>query len=340
MAARLLSFLLGVLLLGVGWAIVVPNGFAGVTLPPLDLGLFEGHRPFIGWGAVALGLVSLLSSVLPRDGGPGGGKRRTTPVVDFDATPEPSAVDEGVAGSEGVKAVANPGPPPTASAPPEPSPEPESAPILPPPTPLPRTEHVADTGFGDMRERLRTLVRDEQWSQAAALARRLPASAVSDEERMLASQDLGDFYRSQGVTDEAAEAYGMALGYARKLASEAPSDPVRMASLAGVLTGVGDAAQDEARLDAAVEAYEEALEIRRQLAARDGTDTARRALSLALERLGDVREDRGHRVRALDLYRESFDIAGKLAAADPQAYGEDLAITRQRLSELEARVSA
>jgi len=320
MVARILSLLAGVLFAGVGWAILAPGGMAGIELPAIKLGIFEGHRPFIGWIAAALGIVALLSSVLPRDGGGGGGKRRTAPLVDFDAEPAPSAAEGGVA-SGGHTAFHEQAPPPTAS-------------------PPPRMEAVADESFADLRERLRTLVRTEQWPSAAALARRLPASATTDEERLLAARDLGDFARSQGAGDEAADAYDMALASARGLAAQAPTDPVRLAMLAGVLTGVGDSAQDEGRLEATVEAYEEALEIRRQLARDDKSPEALRALSLALERLGDAREDRGHRVRALDLYRESFDIAGKLAAIDPQKYGEDLQVTRRRLGELEAKLAA
>ncbi len=310
MAARFLSLLAGILFAGLGWAILGPGAIAGVEPPSIQLGMFEGHRSFIGWGAAALGIVALLSSVLPRGGGGGGGKRRAAPRIDFDAEPAPSAADgEPVGGG------------PTAS-------------------PPPRLETVADETFADLRERLRTLVREEQWPTAAALARRLPTSATNDEERLLAARDLGDFTRAQGAGEEAAEAYEMALASARGLAAEAPTDPVRLAMLAGVLTGVGDSAQDEGRLEAAVEAYEEALEIRRQLAREDTSTEARRALSLALERLGDAREDRGHRVRAHDLYRESLEIAGQLAAADPQKYGEDLQVTRRRLGELEARLAA
>jgi len=320
MAARILSLLAGILFAGVGWALIAPGAIGGVEPPTIQLGMFEGHRSFIGWGAAALGIVGLLSSVLPRGGGGGGGKRRAAPQVDFDAEPAPSAAD-GEPLSEGQTAFAPQAPPPTAS-------------------PPPRMETVADETFADLRDRLRTLVREEQWPTAAALARRLPTSATNDEERLLAARDLGDFARSQGAGDEAAEAYEMALASARGLAAQAPTDPVRLAMLAGVLTGVGDAAQDEGRLEGAVEAYEEALEIRRQLARDDSSAEARRALSLALERLGDAREDRGHRVRALDLYRESFDIAGKLAAIDPQKYGEDLQVTRRRLGELEAKLAA
>ncbi|MDP2259046.1 MAG: tetratricopeptide repeat protein [Caulobacter sp.] len=312
--------LAGILFAGLGWAILGPGAIAGVEPPSIQLGMFEGHRSFIGWGAAALGIVALLSSVLPRGGGGGGGKRRAAPRIDFDAEPAPSAADGEPVGG-GPTAFAPQAPPPTAS-------------------PPPRLETVADETFADLRERLRTLVREEQWPTAAALARRLPTSATNDEERLLAARDLGDFARAQGAGEEAAEAYEMALASARGLAAEAPTDPVRLAMLAGVLTGVGDSAQDEGRLEAAVEAYEEALEIRRQLAREDTSTEARRALSLALERLGDAREDRGHRVRAHDLYRESLEIAGQLAAADPQKYGEDLQVTRRRLGELEARLAA
>lgn len=88
MGARLLSFVLGVMLGAFGWAIVDPKGPAAARLPPLDLGMFEGHRAFIGWGLVALGIASLLSAVLPR-GEPPRPARRGPPVVDFDALPEP-----------------------------------------------------------------------------------------------------------------------------------------------------------------------------------------------------------------------------------------------------------
>ncbi len=314
MVSRILRVLLGVALVVVGWAILAPTGLIDVEPPHVPLGLFEGHRPFIGWGAALLGIVALLSGVLPRGGG-GGGKRGATPAVDFEAAPAPSAA-EGEAAHGGPAASARAAAPPTAPA-----------------------AAAADEGFAAARERLRNLVRDEQWTPAAALARRLHSLAATDEERLIAAQDLGDFARVQGASDEAAEAYEMALASARGLAAAAPDDPERMAMLAGVLTGVGDAAQDEGRLEAAVEAYEEALEIRRALAVADPGHETRRALSLALERLADAREDRGHRVRALDLYRESFDIAGKLAAADPQKYGEDLAVTRRRLAELEARLA-
>ena len=81
------------------------------------------------------------------------------------------------------------------------------------------------------------------------------------------------------------------------------------------------------------------LALRRSRGGREAGDAqAQRALSVNLERLADLREDRGHRMRALDLYRESYDIAGRLAAADPARFGPDLAATRARLNELEAKI--
>jgi tetratricopeptide (TPR) repeat protein len=100
-------------------------------------------------------------------------------------------------------------------------------------------------------------------------------------------------------------------------------------------------AYDANRLDKAVEAYDEALSLRRYLLKQAPRDLqAQRALSLALERLADVREDRGHRVRALDLYRESMGISVALASQDPKRFGLDLAITRKRVAELEAKINA
>jgi hypothetical protein len=110
MGARILSFLLGVMLAGFGWAIYDPSGLAGARLPAVDLGMFEGHRVFIGLGLLALGVVSLLSAVLPKGDGPKGRGRRGPPVVDFDASPEPQAADESETEQHGEPASGSPRP--------------------------------------------------------------------------------------------------------------------------------------------------------------------------------------------------------------------------------------
>lgn len=112
MGARILSFLLGMMLAGMGWAIVDPAGLAGTKLPPIDLGMLEGHRVFIGWGLLALGIASLLSAVLPKGDG-GKARRKGPPVVDFDAAPEDHGdhgghVDHGDHGHHDGRAEAHP----------------------------------------------------------------------------------------------------------------------------------------------------------------------------------------------------------------------------------------
>lgn len=86
MGARLLSLLLGLMLGPIGWAIVDPKGPAAARMPPLDLGMFEGHRVFIGWALVALGIAAVLSAVLPKSRAKA--RRKGPPVVDFDALPD------------------------------------------------------------------------------------------------------------------------------------------------------------------------------------------------------------------------------------------------------------
>lgn len=203
------------------------------------------------------------------------------------------------------------------------------------PEPEPAPAPVPDTALDDFdaaRAELRAQARAEAWGPAAVALQRVSALAVTDRQQMLAAQDAGDFARAQGRTDDAIEAYDQALAYARQ--AGAPD------LTADALLNVGDMAYEEHRLDSAVESYEAALALRRQIAQETGEPDARRALSIALERLADAREDRGHRTRALDLYRESEAIASELAQGDAARYGADLATTRQRLEELEARILA
>jgi tetratricopeptide (TPR) repeat protein len=191
---------------------------------------------------------------------------------------------------------------------------------------------AARDDFDAARAELRAQARAEAWGPAALALQQVTALAVTDRQQMLAAQDAGDFARAQGRTDDAIEAYDQALAYARQ--AQAPE------LIADALLNVGDMAYEEHRLDFAVASYDEAVGLRRQIAREVGGPEARRALSIALERLADAREDRGHRTRALDLYRESEAIAADLAQADAARYGGDLATTRRRREELEARILA
>jgi tetratricopeptide (TPR) repeat protein len=204
----------------------------------------------------------------------------------------------------------------------------------PAPTPVGATE------FEILRAEMLALCGSEAWNPAARVLAKLVRAAETDRERAIAHRDLGDFAAAQGRCDDAAEAYEEAVAYARMVRKAQPHDPTADELLAGALAGVGDTAEAEGRLNEALSAFEEALALRRSPGGREAADPgAQRALSVALERLADLREDRGHRMRALDLYRESYDVTARLAAADPARFGLDLAATRARLEEIEARVA-
>lgn len=323
MIARIVGLLLGLVLAGLGWAIVQPEGMLGSHLPALSLGAFEPERYGVGYAAVLLGVVVFIAGLMPKPPGGGSKKKRKSSghVTDFGIS-EPAAA----AAASGTEAMLEPEPAEALAPAAPPGPPPEPAPV-----PEQRGEFVA------LRNELHALARKEDWTQAAALARRLPTLAASDNEKLLAAIDLADLNRAQGRPDEAHEAYEEAVAHGRAML--AAGNPKAPGALAGALTGVGDIAAEEGRLDAALDAYEEAVALRRQAVSVSSNTQDKRALSLALERLADAREDRGHRVRALALYKESFDIAGALAAADPSAYGADFATTRERLAELEARLA-
>lgn len=324
MLGRIFGLLLGLALGGAGYAILNPGGLEG-RIPPIPLGPFAAHGQILAYAAMGFGLVIFIAALMPKGpGGPGGGKRRkgdTPIVVSFDAPaaePAPAPAHDSHHASHA---------PPAPAHPPE-APPPEAHP--------PQQAHAppqSDGAFAEARRALHAETRAEHWPQAAELVRRLSSLAANDRERMLAAQDRGDFARGQGQFEDAAEAYDEALAYARKLGERG--------ALADALINVGDVAYDEHRLDAAVHAYEECLGLRRDLAAGDPTNlSAKRRLSLVLERLADAREDRGHRMRALDLYKESLGVAQHLASANPTRYGKDLELTRQRVQELEAKIAA
>ncbi|MFY8209973.1 MAG: tetratricopeptide repeat protein, partial [Caulobacter sp.] len=270
--------------------------------------------------AAIVGGVLIVAALLPR---PKRKPRKTAPAtLGLELADEaPPIASPAVAPTLGAQAIAAPlahAAPPAAAAP--------------APAPQPKT-------FAEMRMRLVTLSREDSWGECARLLASMKRAAHTDEELAIVHRDLGDFARAQGQLDEAGEAYETAVAYARQVRQTRPTD-ASTELLAGALSGVGDVAEAEGRLDAALSAFEEALALRRSRGGREAGDAnAQRALSVNLERLADLREDRGHRMRALDLYRESYDIAGRLAAADPARFGPDLAATRARLNELEARIS-
>ena len=326
MLARLVGIILGLILASSGY-VVAGWGSLGTWATNLDLGPFEPHRPSVGVAAAIVGGVLIVAALLPR---PKRKPRKTAPAtlgleLSDDPAPSPTPAVAPTLNAEPIAAQIVHAAPPSAAPAPAPAPAPT-------PAPAPRT-------FAEMRARLVTLSREDSWGECARLLAAMKRAAHSDEELAIVHRDLGDFARAQGQLDDAGEAYETAVAYARQVRQARPSD-ASTDLLAGALSGVGDVAEAEGRLDAALSAFEEALALRRSRGGREAADAnAQRALSVNLERLADLREDRGHRMRALDLYRESYDIAGRLAAADPARFGPDLAATRARLNELEARIS-
>lgn len=338
MLARLVGIILGLILATSGY-VVAGWGSLGSWATHLDLGPFEPHRPAAGAAAAIVGGVLIIAALLP-DRKP---KKRSAAPMAFGMDVEPQA--QPVVALEAPVSISpvsvSPAPVPA-----PPKPEPVATPVMqvaapapqpqapppPPPPPKPPT-------FAELRVRLVSLSRGESWAEAARTLSAMKSAARTDQEHAIVYRDLGDFARGQGKMDDAAEAYETSVSYARDVRRAHPTDD-SAELLAGALSGVGDAAEAEGRLDAALSAFEEALALRRTRGGREAGDVgAQRALSVNLERLADLREDRGHRMRALDLYRESYDIAGRLAAADPARFGPDLAATRARLNELEARIA-
>ncbi|MBO9544155.1 tetratricopeptide repeat protein [Caulobacter sp.] len=326
MLARLVGIILGVILATSGY-VVAGWGSLGAWATSLDLGPFEPHRPAAGAVAAIVGGGLIIAALLPRRKP----KKKAAPMA-FGMALEPTVQAQPVS----APPVHTPAPAPVQQvqpvAPPvmpvaAPAPQPQA----PPPPPQPET-------FAQMRVRLVALSHGGSWAEAARILTAMKRAAQTNEELAIVYRDLGDFARGQGQADEAAEAYETSVSYAREVRQARPNDDTAEL-LAGALSGVGDAAEAEGRLDAALSAFEEALALRRSRGGREAGDTqAQRALSVNLERLADLREDRGHRMRALDLYRESYDIAGRLAAADPARFGPDLAATRARMNELEAKI--
>lgn len=336
MMARLVGIILGMILATSGY-VIAGWGVLGDWAQHLDLGPFEPHRPFVGWAAAITGALLLVAALTPRPKPKPkprrkpaltdlGGDSVAAPVVTVEVAPEPT-VDFVVVAPVAVE--------PVMAAPTQAKTLVAVAPhdAATPPAALAES-------FAELRAQMVMLSRQEAWSEAARVLSRMLRLAVDDREKALARRDLGDFARSQGRLDEAAEAYEEAVSHARSVRAAKPDDFATDDLLAGCLSGVGDVAEMEGRLNEALSAFEEALALRRSHGGREAADpNAKRALSVSLERLADLREDRGHRMRALDLYRESYDVAARLAAADPARFGADLASTRARLAELEAKVA-
>ena len=356
MLARIVGIVLGLILATLGY-VVAGWGRLGGWAALLDLGPFEPHRSFTGGAAAILGGVLVVAALTPRRKPRSRNSKvvwttdlsepmaaavslQTDPVAPLTALETSAPAPEALVAEPLIAPEVAPTATQVAASAPDPETEAlQSAELQAPAPETPQPEIPPPETFAQMRERMVVLSHAGEWAPAARVLIAMKAAARGDHEKAVAYRDLGDFARGQGQMDDAAEAYETAVSYARDARRAAPDDEASLDLLAGALAGVGDAAESAGRLDAALAAFEESLALRRSQGGREAHDpAAQRALSVSLERLADLREDRGHRMRALDLYRESYDVAARLAAADPARFGPDLALTRQRLAELEAKV--
>ncbi len=114
--------------------------------------------------------------------------------------------------------------------------------------------------------------------------------------------------------------------------------------LAATYMRLGDALLAIGQVAAAREAFASDVRLSRSLVAGAGGSgrsiTARRDLSISLERMGDLLAVQGRIADAIARYVDSRRIAESLATAHPHddALRNDLAITRRRLSELQAEL--
>ncbi|MDF1720341.1 MAG: hypothetical protein P1U65_06690 [Minwuia sp.] len=105
---------------------------------------------------------------------------------------------------------------------------------------------------------------------------------------------------------------------------------------------LGDALLANGHVAAARDAFERDVRLSRSLAAEAGRTSisAQRDLSISLERMGDLLAVQGRIEDAIARYIDSHRIAETLAATHPEdsSLRNDLTITRERLSELQARL--
>lgn len=86
MVARIVGILLGLGLIALGYAVIEPQGYVGVYLPPLTLGPFEPSRLAVGATGIGLGVILLIAAAVQR------GTKKAEPAFAFE---EEAAEDHG-----------------------------------------------------------------------------------------------------------------------------------------------------------------------------------------------------------------------------------------------------
>jgi hypothetical protein len=319
MWGRLFGLLAGLALCGESYVLWRPESVGG--LPQPDLGPFSEYRLIIAGLAAAAGLAVIVASILREPAR----KRKTPQKLDFGVEPAPAApVLQPMFHTPATE------------------PDPELLPVDPFPAAEPAPEPAPAALRADAELAEAHAFAPVAAAQAEAPPPPPPNGAPAERGTFLAAMDAGDQMRAANRLEDALELYDGALTLARRAYGAALGDALARRDLALALTSVADVHDRDGRLDTALSLHEESLRLRRAMAEETPGDLAvQRAYSLGLERLADTREARGHRSRARDLFRERLPLAERLASLAPgdAALTQDLAVTRQRLQEIEAELN-
>jgi len=165
--------------------------------------------------------------------------------------------------------------------------------------------------------------------------------AGNDRECLVALNDIGDVFVSQGALDRALESFQASMDITKRLAEPDASNANLQRDLSVLHNKIGDVLVSQGALDRALENFQVSMDITKRLAEADASNAnLQRDLSVSHERIGDTHEHDGNIPGAIASYEQSLIIARSLARRFPkhQRFQSDLIITERRLNELQVKL--
>ena len=166
---------------------------------------------------------------------------------------------------------------------------------------------------------------------------------VSERDRAVISDEIGDVAVAQGDLTAARTAYEDGLKIRDTLAQSDPTNTGFQRDLSVSYERIGDVARAQGDLTAARTAYEDGLKIRDTLAQSDPTNTGfQRDLSGSYNKIGDVARAQGDLTAARTAYEDGLKIANTLAQFDPTnaRFQRDLMVSHWKLAQLDGEDAA
>ncbi|KMW60723.1 TPR repeat protein [Candidatus Rhodobacter oscarellae] len=174
-------------------------------------------------------------------------------------------------------------------------------------------------------------------SNGLAAAEASEAAAVTDRDRSVSLNEIGDVRLAQGDLPGALEAYTRGLEIAEALAGQDKGNAGWQRDVWVSLNKVGDVRLAQGDLPGALEAYTRGLEIAEALAGQDkGNAGWQRDVSVSLDRIGDVRRAQGDLPGALEAYTRGLEIREALAGQDKGNAGwqRDVSVSLNRIGDV------